>query len=81
MQGSLLKVWNLVQRALGNRSIIADPRRQDVIHYLNKLIKIRDFWMPFAPSVLEDRANDYLVVQKNNISKYMAIGHDSKKAC
>lgn len=66
-------------RALGNRSIIADPRRQDVIHYLNKLIKIRDFWMPFAPSILEDRVNDYLVVEKNNISKYMAIGHSSKK--
>ena len=67
-------------RALGNRSILADPSRADVIHYLNKLIKMRDFWMPFAPSILEERVPDYLVNIKNNISKYMAIGYDSKKA-
>ena len=30
-------------RALGNRSIIADPRRPDVIHHINKLVKMRDF--------------------------------------
>ena len=30
-------------RALGNRSIIADPSSQNVIHYLNKLVKMRDF--------------------------------------
>ncbi len=66
-------------RALGNRSIIADPRRQDVLHYLNKLVKMRDFWMPFAPSILEERAKDYLIDKKNNISRYMAISYDSKE--
>ena len=30
-------------RALGNRSILADPRRPDVIHHINKLVKMRDF--------------------------------------
>ena len=67
-------------RALGNRSILADPSSADVIHYLNKLVKMRDFWMPFAPSILEERFSDYLVNIKNNISKYMAISYDSKEA-
>ena len=63
-------------RALGNRSILADPSSSDVIHYLNKLVKMRD-WMPFAPSIIEERASDYLINNKNNISKYMAISYDS----
>ncbi|MBA7494023.1 Decarbamoylnovobiocin carbamoyltransferase [subsurface metagenome] len=48
-------------RALGNRSILADPRALGVVRKLNFAIKHRDFWMPFAPSVLEERASDYLV--------------------
>ena len=43
-------------RALGNRSILADPRHQDIINHINKKVKVRDFWMPFAPSVLEEDA-------------------------
>ena len=50
-------------RALGNRSIIADPRRPDVIHHINKLVKMRDFWMPFALSILAERENDYMINQ------------------
>ena len=64
-------------RALGNRSISADPSSADVIHYLNKLVKMRDFWMPFAPSILEERLCDYLIDKKKNISKYMAISFNS----
>ncbi len=48
-------------RALGNRSILADPRRYDVVRRINSAIKQRDFWMPFAPSMLEERMADYLV--------------------
>jgi carbamoyltransferase len=48
-------------RALGNRSIIADPRNINAIHRINFAIKQRDFWMPFAPSILEERKEDYLV--------------------
>ncbi len=66
-------------RALGNRSILADPSSSQVIHYLNRLVKMRDFWMPFAPSILFERASDYLIDRKNNISKYMAISYESKK--
>ena len=64
-------------RALGNRSILADPRKQETIHYINKLVKMRDFWMPFAPSILEERQDDYIVNPKKIDSRYMAIGFDS----
>ncbi len=42
-------------RALGNRSIIADPRRADMKDILNKRIKHRETYRPFAPSVLEEK--------------------------
>jgi carbamoyltransferase len=47
-------------RALGNRSILADPRDLRVIRKLNFAIKQRDFWMPFAASVLEEDAARYI---------------------
>ena len=47
-------------RALGNRSIMADPRDLKVIRKLNFAIKLRDFWMPFAASVLEEDAARYI---------------------
>lgn len=66
-------------RALGNRSILADASNTDVVKKINKLIKHRDFWMPFACSVLEERANDYLVNGKNLQSDYMTIGFETKE--
>ena len=48
-------------RALGNRSILADPRDLKVIRKLNFAIKMRDFWMPFAPAILESRMSEYIV--------------------
>ncbi len=47
-------------RALGNRSILADPRSCEVIRKINFAIKMRDFWMPFAPAILEEDAPKYL---------------------
>ncbi len=47
-------------RALGNRSILADPRDLKVIQKLNFAIKQRDFWMPFAASVLEEDVHRYV---------------------
>ncbi|HVE94936.1 MAG TPA: carbamoyltransferase N-terminal domain-containing protein, partial [Acidimicrobiales bacterium] len=47
-------------RALGNRSILADPANLDVVRVINRMVKKRDFWMPFAPLVSEARASDYL---------------------
>jgi carbamoyltransferase len=64
-------------RSLGNRSIIADPRRSDVIHHINKLVKMRDFWMPFAPSILAEREHDYMINPKEIDARFMAVGFDS----
>ena len=66
-------------RALGNRSILADPRNPDAIHRINKLVKMRDFWMPFAPSIISEREKDYIINPKNIDSRYMAVGFDSTK--
>lgn len=46
-------------RALGNRSIVVDPRRADMKHILNERIKKREPFRPFAPSILEERVGDY----------------------
>ncbi len=60
-------------RALGNRSILMDPRNVEKVKELNKAIKKRDFWMPFAPTILKERQQDYLVNPKNIRSPYMTI--------
>jgi carbamoyltransferase len=46
-------------RALGNRSIIVDPRRAEMKDVLNDRIKKREPFRPFAPSILEERVADY----------------------
>lgn len=46
-------------RALGNRSILADPRRAEMKDVLNARIKRREPFRPFAPSILEERVGDY----------------------
>ncbi len=47
-------------RALGNRSILADPRRPETRDKVNDAIKFREWFRPFAPSVLADRADQLL---------------------
>ena len=46
-------------RALGNRSIIADPRRADMREIINTKIKFREKFRPFAPSILEEACDQY----------------------
>ena len=46
-------------RALGNRSIVVDPRRADMKETLNERIKKREPFRPFAPSILEERVGEY----------------------
>jgi carbamoyltransferase len=46
-------------RALGNRSIIADPRRDDMKNILNARVKHREKFRPFAPSILSEAVGDY----------------------
>ena len=60
-------------RALGNRSILANPADHRVVDVINRMIKNRDFWMPFAPSVLRERETDYIVNPKGLASPYMML--------
>src|SRR5205814_8027889 len=46
-------------RALGNRSIVCDPRRADMKAILNAKIKRRESFRPFAPSILEEAVADW----------------------
>ena len=48
-------------RALGNRSIVADPRRANMREIISTKIKFREEFRPFAPSMLEERLNEYFV--------------------
>ena len=69
-------------RALGNRSIMADPSDHDIVERINFLIKQRDFWMPFAPAIRAEDAHKYLVVPKSldpvRISPYMMFSFETK---
>lgn len=47
-------------RSLGNRAILAHPSHLESFFTVNDLIKARDFWMPFAPTVLDSWADRYL---------------------
>jgi carbamoyltransferase len=66
------------QRALGNRSILADPRDSKNIQKINKMIKNRDFWMPFAPIVLYEYQEEVIVNPKKIESPYMTIAFETK---
>ncbi|MCW7538513.1 carbamoyltransferase [Aquabacterium sp. A7-Y] len=46
-------------RALGNRSILADPRRRDVKELINAKVKFREEFRPFAPSILAEHGDEY----------------------
>lgn len=62
-------------RALGNRSILANPSDPRIVRKINNAIKMRDFWMPFGPSILSTRIDDYLVDPIN--SPYMMLAFDT----
>jgi len=50
-------------RALGNRSILADPRKKYLRHYINKHVKKRELFRPFAPAVLKEFSNLYFAIK------------------
>jgi carbamoyltransferase len=64
-------------RALGNRSILADPRRADMKDILNAKIKHRESFRPFAPSILEEYAGEYFEIDV--ASPYMLMVVPVKK--
>ena len=65
-------------RALGHRSILADPRGREVQRVVNLKIKFRESFRPFAPSVLADRASDYFDLDTE--SPYMLLVADVRDA-
>jgi len=58
-------------RALGARSILGDPRREDTQRVMNLKIKFRESFRPFAPSVLEEKASEYFDL--DGTSPYMLL--------
>ena len=64
-------------RALGNRSILADPRRKEMKDVLNEKIKHRESFRPFAPSILEEHVSEYFDI--NIPSPYMLMVAPVKK--
>ena len=62
-------------RALGNRSILANPSDPRIVRKINNAIKMRDFWMPFGPSILSTRIDEYLVDPID--SPYMMLAFDT----
>lgn len=64
-------------RALGNRSILANPSDPKTLNRINFQIKNRDFWMPFTPSILEERQDDYFYNPKNLDCRFMTQAYES----
>jgi carbamoyltransferase len=64
-------------RALGNRSILADPRRPDMKDVLNSRIKRREPFRPFAPSILVEAVGDYF--EKSDPDPFMLKVYPIKK--
>ncbi len=64
-------------RALGNRSILANPSKIELVRKINDQIKNRDFWMPFALTILKDNHKKFLKNKKNINSEYMTVAMDS----
>lgn len=67
-------------RALGNRSILARPDRPDLVRTLNEQIKNRDFWMPFAGSILQSGADEYLEGTPKSYGAHMMIAYPTRPA-
>jgi carbamoyltransferase len=60
-------------RALGNRSIVADPRRPEMKEILNQRIKHREIFRPFAPSILAESTSDWF--EKSHPSPFMTLAY------
>ncbi len=60
-------------RALGNRSILADPRRPEMKDILNRRVKHREIFRPFAPSIIEEATGDFF--EKTHPSPFMTFAY------
>ena len=59
-------------RALGSRSILGDPSSENMKDLINERVKFREEFRPFAPSVLEEYANEYFD-SNGHLFPYMAV--------
>ena len=66
-------------RALGNRSIMANPNDSSVIDLINKQVKNRDFWMPFTPSILYEKKDQLVINPRKYDAFYMNITFNSRR--
>jgi predicted NodU family carbamoyl transferase len=75
-------------RALGHRSILADPRKKGLVRFINENVKGRESFRPFAPSVLAEEAVNWfdlgsIVPSDGNVSPYMSLTafvHEDKRS-
>lgn len=74
-------------RALGHRSILADPRKKGLVRFINEEVKSRESFRPFAPSVLAEEVSNWFEIGENrlnnNVSPFMsmtAIVREEKRA-
>ena len=66
-------------RALGNRSILADPRSHQAKDIINKKVKFREWYRPFAPICKEESASTYFETSSNVNYKYMSYSPPVRK--
>ncbi len=65
--------WEWGARSLCNRALLGNASSLETFHMINDMIKMRDFWMPFAPAILEECADDYIA----NRSELKSRVHES----
>jgi carbamoyltransferase len=72
-------------RALGNRSILADPRSAEMKDVVNARIKFREPFRPFAPVILEERASEFYAglddPKRNYPVRYMLMVYPTRDGC
>lgn len=66
-------------RALGNRSILADPRRKNIKNLINKAVKFREDFRPFAPAILQEYQQNIMIMPKNRNVYFMERAYKFRK--
>ena len=68
-------------RALGNRSLLADPRNPEIRQMMNEKVKHREFFRPFAPSVLAEEAHNWFQIAKeSSAGEYMLMAYPAQES-
>ena len=71
------------KRALGNRSVLADPRRADLKERMNEIVKHREWFRPFAPTILDEYCEEYFTsrVRSPYMSFVATIREEMRQPC